>query len=351
MFGRKGKASNYAYTAARVKAKKAHLLAEDDYSKMLMMTPQEISRYISEAGYTKEMTDLANRESGLDLLEHATYANMANVFSSILLASTGGLYDMVSAYLTKWDNWNLKVILRGKSYGLDAEGIREDLVPAGSLGAESLEKLVSLEADDDILAAFGRMTHINFPQDVLAAYKARSNLAEIEDYLDKRYYEHLLTVVRPTDRPSLMFRDYVMKEIDIKNFETILKLKLDGVRGEPVMKYVIPGGKQIDSKLASQLAAADTVEEAVSEVAQIGFYEDIKDALDPKAATIREVVSGMKKYEMHQAKKFSHLYPLSVIPVLDYMIHKENEVNNIRTVARGAESGLDRDVVKGLLVI
>ena len=59
----------------------------------------------------------------------------------------------------------------------------------------------------------------------------------------------------------------------------------------------------------------------------------------------------MKKYEIAQAKKFAHMYPLSVVPVIDYMIHKEIEVNNIRTVARGIESGLDKDIIKGLLVI
>ena len=54
---------------------------------------------------------------------------------------------------------------------------------------------------------------------------------------------------------------------------------------------------------------------------------------------------------MDASKNFSHLYPLSVIPVIDFMIHKENEVNNIRIVARGIESGLDKEIIKGLLVV
>jgi vacuolar-type H+-ATPase subunit C/Vma6 len=33
------------------------------------------------------------------------------------------------------------------------------------------------------------------------------------------------------------------------------------------------------------------------------------------------------------------------------MINMENEARNIRTIARGIESGLDREVIKGLLVI
>ena len=58
MFGRSGKKGNYAYIVARVKSKKASLLKDDAYSKMLMMSLPEISRFISESGYQKEITEL-----------------------------------------------------------------------------------------------------------------------------------------------------------------------------------------------------------------------------------------------------------------------------------------------------
>jgi len=349
MFRRNGAKGNYAYTVTRVKAKKSQLLVEEDYNKMLMMTVPEISRYISESGYSKEMTELASRLSGIDLLEHATYANMAKIFSSILSASSGELYDMISAYLTKWDIWNLKVILRGKSYGLSADGIREDLVPAGRLSAESLDKLVAFDSEDDVIANFSKMAHINFPQEVLAAYKASENLGELEDFLDRFHYERLEGSISPASMPTRLFRDYVRKEIDVKNFETILKLKFEGISGDVVMKYMISGGKDMDSKLITLMAMAETVDEVLTEAADLPFYEEIKGSWD--TSTIRGIITGLKKYEISQSDKFSHMYPLSVVPVIDYMIHKEIEVNNIRAVARGTESGLDRDTIKGLLVI
>ncbi|MDR0309286.1 MAG: ATP synthase A1 subunit C [Candidatus Methanoplasma sp.] len=346
---RNGKKGNYAYTVARVKAKKSLLMANEDYDKMLMMTVPEISRYISEAGYDKEMADLAGRLSGLNLLEHATYMNMAKVFSSILKSSTGELYDMVSAYLDKWDIWNLKVILRGKSYNLDAESIREDLVPAGRLDTESLDRLVALDIDEDIISEFGRMAHVKIPADVIAAYKASGNLGEIEDFLDKAHYERLIQSINPASRPSNIFRNYVKEEVDLKNFETILKLKAEGIHGDQVMKYMISGGKRIDDKLLTHLANAEVMESVMSEVSQLEFGEEIKDLLESK--DIRGAVSRLKRFEMQKAKKFSHLYPLSVIPVIDYMINKENEVRNIRAIARGTQSGLDRETIKGLLVV
>ena len=350
MFRRSGRNGNYAYTVARVKAKKSLLLGEEDYNKMLQMSVPEISRYISESGYQKEMAELAGKIEGIDLVEHATYTNMAKVFSSILAASQGELETMVAAYLEKWDIWNLKVILRGKSYGLDADAIREDLVPAGSLGAESLEKLVALDSIEDIISNYAKMVSMN-AQEVLDMYKVSQNLGSVEDYVDKYHYQRLLASIDPSSRPTRMFQDFVRKEIDVKNLETILKLKAEGIYGEEVLHYVIPGGKQIDRKFATQLANAETIAAAASDLSQLEFYDVIKDLVEADNVNLSNVVTEMKKYEIAQAKKFSHLYPLSVVPILDYMIHKEVEASNIRTIARGVESGLSKETIKGLLVI
>jgi ATP synthase A1, C subunit len=352
MFGRsKGKKGNYAYAVARVKAKKSSLLKEDAYAKMLMMSVPEISRFLSENGYQKEMVELAGRIEGIDLVEHATYRNMAKVFSTILKASAGELQEMLEAYLEKWDNWNLKVILRGKSYGMDIESIKEDLVPAGKLTTADLDKFLTTDSLEDVLTQFGRIEHISIPQELLSAYKADGNLTQIEDHLDKAYYDMLLKSINPASRPTRLFQDFIRKEIDTVNLGTILKLKTEGIYGEDVLNYIIPGGKQIDKKLATQLANAESITAVATDLAQLDFYDDIKDALDGESKSLRNIVAGMKKYQIRQARTFSHLYPLSVIPILDFMIHKEIEVSNIRIVARGIESGVDKEVIKGLLVV
>jgi V/A-type H+-transporting ATPase subunit C len=350
MFGRSGKKGNYAYIVARVKSKKAALLKDDAYSKMLMMSLPEISRFISESGYQKEITELTGKYSGVDLIEHATYINMARLFRSVLDSSEGDLKDMIASDLERWDIWNLKVILRGRSYGVSAEEIKEDLVPAGVLDLEHLEKLMGFETDEDILAAYQKMTEVTIPSEVLSKYKEDRNIAVIEDCLDKIYYEKLLLSIDPSSRAKRLFQDFIRNEIDITNLETILKLKKENVPGDVILTYVVPGGKLIDKKLAAQLANAESVSAMAGDLSQLEFYEDIKDALDD-AKPLREIVAALNRYHVSQANTFSHLYPLSVIPVIDFMIHKENEVNNIRIIARGLESGLDKEVIKGLLVV
>jgi len=350
MFGHKGK-GNYAYAVARVRAKKASLMGDDVYAKMLMMSLPEISRFISESGYQKEMAELAGRIEGIDLVEHATYRNMASVFSEILRSTTGELRDMVSAYLTKWDVWNLKVILRGKVYGIGNEDIKEDLVPAGRLNEVMLDKLLSLETDKEIIEEFGRMEHMKVPSEVVNAFSTEGRLSNVEDYFDKLFYTRLLSQLDPSSGPKRLFQDYIRREIDTINLETILILKMEGIFGDDVLKHIVPGGKQIDKKLATQLANAESLSAAANDLAQLDFYEDIKEALDAETGSLKDLVAGMKRYHIRQANKLASLYPLSVIPILDFMIHKQIEVENIRTIARGLESGIDKETIKGLLVI
>mgnify|MGYP002575839259 FL=1 len=349
MFNRSG-AGNYSYTSARVKAKKSKLLKEEDYNKMLMMSVPEISHYISDAGYSKEMADLGNRYEGLSLVEYATYANMAKAFRSILNSSTGALSRMVNAYLTKWDFENLKTIMRGKKYGLPIEEIREDLVPAGNLSMDDLDKMLSLTTIEDILAAFSKKIHIVVPDDVISPYKTNGILGSIEDVLVKEYYKNLLASISSSDRPTQIFRTYIKTCIDLKNVETVLKFKADGITGDVVVEYWIPGGTEVDEKVMSQLAAAQDIQAAVNEMQQLRMYSEIKDSLS-QDSTILDVVGVINKYRVELANKVGHMYPLSVIPVVDYMIHKENEVRNIRMIAHGTDSGLDRDTMKKLLVI
>jgi V/A-type H+-transporting ATPase subunit C len=277
---------------------------------------------------------------------------MANVFSSILGASQGELETMVSAYLEKWDAWNIKVLLRGKSFGVDADEIKEDMVLVGKMDQEAFDKLIACETVDDVLGDLGNVLKIDIPAEVISEYKETGNLGVIEDYLDKYRYTTLLDSISPYTQPTKIFRDYIRKDIDVVNLRTIMKLKSEGIYGDEAMKYFIPGGMEIDSKFAQLLANAESVDAASSDMSRLEVFEDyIKPAMEDDHVTNQSVVSSIKKYQDDQANKMAHMYPLSVLPVIDFMVHKETEVRNIRVVARGVESGLSREAIKGLLVI
>ncbi|MCK4455629.1 MAG: V-type ATPase subunit, partial [Thermoplasmata archaeon] len=60
---------------------------------------------------------------------------------------------------------------------------------------------------------------------------------------------------------------------------------------------------------------------------------------------------ALEKHHLKEASTYSHLHPLSILPVLDYLISKEIEVENIRIIARGKRDGLSESTIRDLLVI
>lgn len=348
--GRKG---NYAYACARVRAKKSLLLRKDNYPKLLMMDLNEIGRFLGETQYHVEMAELASRYSGVNLIEIGTNRNLARIYRQVLNFCSGELKNMVSSYLARWDEWNVKTILRGKHYGATVEEIVEDLVPAGRFDEEYLRSLIGLESVSDILDAVGKKGGSAIPNEIRASYEDTGALEPLEEYFDKIYYSRLLESIRGKNRPERLFLAFIQKEIDINNLRTLLKLKREGIPFERVRIYFIDGGKELKVNELVRLAGIESFEQMLDELSRFSFYEQIKDALEDAKETgsLTKVMLVLQRYLAKEAEKFSHQFPLSILPILDYMLRKKVEVDNIRIIARGKESGLDADVIKGLLVM
>lgn len=353
MLGMGRNKGNYAYATARVKAKKAQLLTKDNYPKLMMMDLNEIGRFMGETQYKVEMTELGSKYSGVNLIELGTSMNLARVYRTIIGFCDGDLKTILAAYLRRWDYLNLKTILRGKFSNATLEEIQEDLVPAGNLSEEYLLSLVAMDSPREILDAVRKKQDIDIPEDIMASFEKGGNLAPIEDYLDKLYYDKLREAVKPKGKPRMLFLRYVEREIDIVNLRTLLKLKQAGVPSDKIRPYFIEGGSELKIQELNRLSAAENFDQMLDDLSKLSFYENIKEGLETVKATgsLNDVMLSLQRYQADQAEKFSHLYPLSVLPIIDFVIRKKIEVDNIRIIARGKATGMDPESIKKLLVI
>ena len=250
--------------------------------------------------------------------------------------------------------WNIKTILRGKYSNATVEEIQEDLVPAGTLSEEDLNALLAIDSMSEILETSARKLSIQVPADITLSLERDGNLAAVEDYLDFIYYQRLLASIDPNKKSDSQFLSFVKREIDIVNLRTLLKLKMDNMAGDKIKVYFIEGGSnELSIAELNRLAGIETFDNLVDELSKYSFYDEIKNSLE-KAKTTRSlnpVMVKLDKYLAKEAERFSHLYPLSVLPILDYIIRKKIEVDNIRIIARGKASGMDNEIIKKLLVI
>ncbi|MFQ6106881.1 MAG: ATP synthase A1 subunit C [Thermoplasmata archaeon] len=340
---------NYPYVCARVKGKKSRLLSKETYARLLKMEIPSISRFLGEGQYREEMLALGAKYSGADLIEMATRDNLAKIFTQIINFSEGDLRTMISRFLDRWDLWNVKTIIRGNSYGASEEEIFESLIPAGSFSAEFLRKLSEKETTEEVMEGLkDTIYHLAFRQ-AKGEGEEFPPVAVFEDVLDHAYYSHLLESVPPTTDPMKLFRMFIRKEIDMINLRTLLRAREEAERIE--RDVFIDGGLELPKKEIETLVPL-SLDELMPRLQKYSFYEDIAGPLkEVERKGLNEVMRALEKHHLKEASRYSHLHPLSILPVLDYLISKETEVENIRIIARGKRDGLSESTITDLLVI
>ncbi|MFQ5837415.1 MAG: ATP synthase A1 subunit C [Thermoplasmata archaeon] len=339
---------NYPYVTARVKAKKALLLPGETYEKLLKMSIAGIARVLGEGQYKEEVVALGTRYSGVDLVEMATRNNLAKVFTQIIEFSEGPLKEMIARFLDRWDVWNIKTILRGKFYAATEQEIMEDMIPAGSFSKEFLESLVMMEEVDEIIVALEGTLYGQALVGLLARPEEIRSLAPYEDLLDRVYYDFLLDAVPPSSEPKKLFHNFVRMEIDVINTRTLLRVR--GIEALGERQIFIRNGLFFSEEELREMVGLE-LPTLMQSLSRAPFYADLAPYLREGEERVSQGIRAMEKWLLNQAAKGANLHPLSVLPVLDYIIAKTKEVENLRIVARGKASGLNVELIREMLVI
>jgi V/A-type H+-transporting ATPase subunit C len=351
-------AGNYPYACARVKSRKTLLLPADTYPRLLNMDLAEISRFMGEGQYRKEIDELSSKYSYVDLIEHATYLNMARTYQAVMGFTKGELNAMVSYFLNRWDIYNFETVLRGRTAGIRWEVVEEDIVPAGAFDLDFFRALFGAAGPDEMIATLKGAESIYGLEPLLLkllrdAHGTLPGQAELENELQREYYMRLLAAVPDTNRANRLFLDYLRAEIDTVNLKTLFKLKFEDVAVEKVQQLLIPAGEELGPPVLRALAAAQGFDAFLSELSGLRLFEAIREpaSLARSGGSLNGVLLALDRHLMARAQRFSRLYPLSVLPIIDYLLRKKTEVDNLRIIARGKQSGLSNDVIKGLLMV
>jgi V/A-type H+-transporting ATPase subunit C len=339
-----GSPVKYAYITGRVRAMKTKLVPAEMYARMMGMEMSEIARYLEETQYKDEIDALSKDYSGVELIEHATFANLAKTFRKLERVSIDEPSFLILEYLRRWDVWNIKTLLRGKFYGASDTEITKYLVPAGELSPEFLEELAKKDSITDIISAFGGTDYSS----ALEHYDGK-DLASLENALDKLYYFRMERAVGGTlSVGGGLLLKYVRREVDIRNLITLFRMNKAGVDAAVTQENLIPGGKLHEelSRMAGQPFG-----EFLRGLEGYPFWSSISDIASVDLDAVSRIEARLRAYLIRYAWALSNYHPLSILPVLGYMVSKETEVSNIRKIVRGKEAGLPAELIEEQVVV
>jgi V/A-type H+-transporting ATPase subunit C len=325
---------SYPYVNARVRAMRAKLLTSNDYRKLMKMTVDEMLEFLQKRDYRDEINEFGSEYEGEELLEIALRHHLANTYRKLVRIAPDEVRSLLQAYFQKFDYENLKTVLRRASH--DSTVDVEDLVlPGQHYSDDELHDLAGKESVDDILSS------VRLPGERTTLAEQLGDvegLAEIEHFLDRHYYDRMMDVADRLPSQGDLFRDFLRLEAEINNVGLILRMKDAGIDRQAIADNLLDVDHQSISP--ERLLDADGYEGAVQllQEEKIGGYIENTD--------IAQVERALDRYKIEKGVFMLHQQPLSINPILGYMISKEAEVDNLRIFLQASKGGLDETFVE-----
>lgn len=341
----------YPYTYVRTAVMKSLLFKKDDYQKMLKMGFSEIAKFMQDSNYKKEINELATELSGADLLELALNRNLAESFKKLARIAPYELALLIKEYTKRKDIEDIKTILRGKFTNANEKLVANSITAAGTLSYDFLISLLKKGSIEEILKG-NRLVGFPSLKSGLKELNEKNSLAGIENSLDRHYFSHLMQFSKALPKEGALFRNFLLKEVEILNILTLLRLKKAESPKELIKEFIIPTGDRLkDSKIAG-LADVDDIDELSKALERTEYKGIISKGVWEfrKSGSLMALEAELYKYLLKQSILLLHQHPLSIDVILGYMFAKDIEVRNLKIMIKGRQLGLSGEFIESQLV-
>ncbi len=352
-------ALKYGYSNARAKAMKGLLLKSAALDEMIkVQTIDAMVELLQRTDYRDDLVAVSLDHSGSHLIEFAGSRNFMRMVAKLRRITPKDDQPAVKALLRKWDIMNLKTIVNARRLNKPYKEIRPYLFPIGGFTEEDFERIAG--ADKDQLfneikkTAVGSemlsLSTADFSRQMWDTFRnALKNLdmfVQLTTILDAYTYLFMHKALAEVHgRDIRLVRRLLEREIDAKNILIIERLKIYGFQPDRIQNYLIHGGTLSQAFIRSLMDAKDlsaAVSLAKSKFRRLELKEGAVKLSDLEIA-LEKAVAAEKSLAFHRSI-------LSIGSILCILLLKEEELHNLRKIAKGKEFGLPEREIKEMLV-
>jgi V/A-type H+-transporting ATPase subunit C len=262
---------------------------------------------------------------------------------------------LVTTLLGRWDVFNIKTILRAKHMHLNAEELRDGLLPAGLLGQVDLDALAMVE---DVRAVVDTAVTWGLPLAVplregYAEFMKTGELASIELALDQYYVLWASRRLGKRGANARLARKVLQIQIDVGNLVMVLRLQKADAETVAAEQFFMPGGAVVGIDLYRELAAMSDIDEVLDRLRGTPYGKILDDVamlyLEQNSISVFE--RALEDLLVRKTVGMGRGDPLGVGVAIAYLWAKQNEITNIRIVVKGKAVGMPLDRVRKELIL
>jgi len=352
-------ASPYSSSFGRLQSISINFLKPDFLENLLKANDvSEMIKLLESTWYGEEIKKAASVYQGSALLEVVLNRHLVEINKIILEAAPFNGKNAVRAYLSKWDLYNIELILSSKMMGraiTETESllVSSRNVPAGiAAGNIPHDEIKIILSESGVEGVVNKLAKYGYGVELmkhLDEFQKTGDLGPMMSALHESYYQKLLESLKFFQGDEGSIRELIRAEIDKKNVLNLMKAKESGIEKEMVARHLVEGG-QISSKELLDIYEVKDVAEIIGKIESrfklteaLEHYKTSKSLIDFEIA-ITQLINTT------YVKKLKNI-ALSIGTIFYFIFNAENEHENLKRITYGKRYNLSIDKIRKTLLI
>ena len=350
--------SQYSSSFGRLQAISMNFLTKDMMQNLLKAKDDvEMAKILESTWYGPEIEKAASIYQPSEILEVALNRYLVQINKIALDATPFNGKSAVRAYLSKWDIYNIELILSSKSMGKTITETESFLVSsrnvpagisAGNITHDEMKTILSQTGVDGVVNQLVKYNYGSILMQHLEEYQKNGDLGPMMYALQKFYYKTLLESLKFFQGDEGMIREFFRAEIDKKNILNLMKGKEANLDKELVGRHLINGGRIPMNELLDIYGVKDSAEIAGRVENRFSLINALTQYKKTKSLIDFEVALG-KFINIQYVKKLKNI-ALSIGTVFYFIINAEYERENIKRIAYGKRYNLSTEQIITMLL-
>lgn len=350
--------SPYSSSFGRLQALSMNFLTNDFIQNLVKAEDVPgITRILESTWYGPEIERAASLYSGPELLEVAMNRHLVETNRIALQITPFSRKTAIQAYLTKWDIYNIELILSSKIIGRPITETEPFLVSsrnfpagitAGNISHDEMKIILAQPTFEGVVNQLVKYKYGVILIQHLDTYQKTGDLSSMVADLMDFYYTNLLETLKFYQGDEGTLRDLIRGQMDKKNILTVLKGKDSNTDKEVVKKHFISGGNISVEKLLD-IYGSNNMEELVNRIDEQLKFGNLLDQYRKTKSLIDFEVAIDKFININYVKKLKNI-ALSIGTIFYFIIRAEFEWDNIKRIAYGKRYGFSPERIGALLI-
>lgn len=320
--------SSYGPINTTIRVYENYLLSKNQYDRMLEAKYYEDAVIVLHDTIYRDEVDEAVKNQNYDPM---LLNELVKTYNWVKEQSPS--QELIELITLKYAYHNIEVLFKEKYMDKD---FSHTLINIGAFPIYEYRKAIATGHSDVLPQKY--VDNIN---DIHTYFDEMPSIKDLDVYLDRVYFDHMLTLAREIDDPEVT--QYIKHLIDLSNLSVFFRALANGQSRNHIQAVLSEGGT-VPIEIYLNLAS-ENMDNAVNELRKTKFRDIIESAMVKDKISLSELERNIDNAEIEYLSQ-AKMKVFGPLPIIAYLNAKETEVKNIRLVLASKINSIDPAIVR-----